>query len=57
MFFVFFADFEKKPVSVIDLYLNLAQRKQIISKEIQANLWFDLGKIEQLEEIKNKISK
>lgn len=50
-----FADFEKKPVSVIDLYLNLAQRKQIISKEIQANLWFDLGKIEQLEEIKNKI--
>ena len=50
-----FADFEKKPVSVIDLYLNLAQRKQIISKEIQTNLWFDLGKIEQLEEIKNKI--
>lgn len=50
-----FADFEKKPVSVIDLYLSLAQRKQIISKEIQANLWFDLGKIEQLEEIKNKI--
>ena len=50
-----FADFEKKPVSVIDLYLNLAQRKQIISKEIQANLWFDLGKIEQLEEIKTKI--
>ncbi len=50
-----FADFEKKTVSVIDLYLNLAQRKQIISKEIQANLWFDLGKIEQLEEIKNKI--
>ena len=52
-----FADFEKKPVSVIDLYLNLAQRKQIISKEIQTNLWFDLGKIEQLEEIKTKISK
>lgn len=52
-----FADFEKKPVSVIDLYLNLAQRKQIISKEIHTNLWFDLGKIEQLEEIKNKISK
>ena len=50
-----FADFEKKPVSVIDLYLNLAQRKQIISKEIQTNLWFDLGKIEQLEEIKTKI--
>ena len=50
-----FADFEKKPVSVIDLYLNLARYKQIISKEIQANLWFDLGKIEQLEEIKTKI--
>lgn len=51
-----FADFEKKPVSVIDLYLNLAQRKRIISKEIQTSLWFDLGKIEQLDEIKNKIS-
>ena len=50
-----FADFEKKPVSVIDLYLNLARYKQIISKEIQTNLWFDLGKIEQLEEIKTKI--
>ena len=50
-----FTDFEKKPISVIDLYLNLAQRKQIISKEIQTNLWFDLGKIEQLEEIKTKI--
>ena len=50
-----FTDFEKKPISVIDLYLNLAQRKQIISKEIQTNLWYDLGKIEQLEEIKTKI--
>ena len=50
-----FADFEKKPVSVIDLYLNLAQRKQIISKEIQANLWFDLGKIEQIKSVGEKL--
>ena len=50
-----FADFEKKPVSVIDLYLNLAQRKQIISKEIQTNLWFDLGKIEQIKSVGEKL--
>lgn len=50
-----FADFEKKPVSVIDLYLSLAQRKQIISKEIQANLWFDLGKIEQIKSVGEKL--
>ena len=50
-----FADFEKKPVSVIDLYLNLAQRKQIISKEIQTNIWFDLGKIEQIKSIGEKL--
>ena len=43
-----FANFDLKPLSVIDLYLNLAQRKHIISKPIQPVYWFDLGKPEQL---------
>jgi len=44
-----FAEFEVKPQSVIDLYLNLAQNNRIISKPIQPNYWFDLGKLEQLQ--------
>ena len=44
-----FAGFECKPQSVIDLYLNLAKTKRIISKPIQPDYWFDLGKPEQLE--------
>ena len=44
-----FASFECKPQSVIDLYLNLAKTKRIISKPIQPDYWFDLGKPEQLE--------
>ena len=43
-----FANFDLKPLSVIDLYLDLAQRKHIISKPIQPDYWFDLGKPEQL---------
>ena len=43
-----FADFECKPQSVIDLYLKLAKTNRIISKPIQPDYWFDLGKPEQL---------
>ena len=43
-----FANFECKPQSVIDLYLNLAKNNRIISKPIQPDYWFDLGKPEQL---------
>ena len=48
-----FADLECKPQSVIDLYLNLAHRNRIISKPIQPDYWFDLGKPEQLENAAN----
>ena len=44
-----FANFEVKPQSVIDLYLKLAKTNRIISKPIQPDYWFDLGKPEQLE--------
>ena len=44
-----FAKFECKPQSVIDLYLNLAKNNRIVSKPIQPDYWFDLGKPEQLE--------
>jgi NDP-sugar pyrophosphorylase family protein len=44
-----FAEFEVKPQSVIDLYLDLAKNNRIISKPIQPNYWFDLGKPEQLK--------
>ena len=48
-----FAEFECKPQSVIDLYLKLAQKNRIISKPIQPDFWFDLGKPEQLKEAEN----
>lgn len=48
-----FAEFECKPQSVIDLYLNLAKHNRIISKPIQPDYWFDLGKPEQLEAAEN----
>lgn len=44
-----FAEFECKPQSVIDLYLKLARQNRIISKPIQPDYWFDLGKPEQLQ--------
>ena len=44
-----FAGFEEKPQSVIDLYLKLAKNNRIISKPIQPDYWFDLGKPEQLQ--------
>ncbi len=50
-----FANFECKPQSVIDLYLYLAKTKRIISKPIQPDYWFDLGKPEQLEAAENYI--
>ena len=50
-----FAEFECKPQSVIDLYLNLAKTKRIISKPIQPDFWFDLGKPEQLQAAKNHL--
>lgn len=43
-----FAGFEVKRSSVIDLYLTLAKTNRIISKPIQPDYWFDLGKPEQL---------
>ena len=52
-----FADFEYKPQSVIDLYLKLAKTNRIISKPIQPNYWFDLGKPEQLENAENYLKK
>ena len=51
-----FAAFEDKPQSVIDLYLNLAKTNRIISKPIQPDYWFDLGKPEQLEAAENYIN-
>ena len=44
-----FAEFEVKPQSVIDLYLALARQNSILSKPIQPDYWFDLGKPEQLQ--------
>ena len=44
-----FAEFEVKRSSVIDLYLYLAKTNRIVSKPIQPNYWFDLGKPEQLK--------
>jgi len=44
-----FTEFEVKRSSVIDLYLYLAKTNRIISKPIQPDYWFDLGKPEQLE--------
>jgi NDP-sugar pyrophosphorylase family protein len=52
-----FAEFEDKPQSVIDLYLNLAKTNRIISKPIQPDYWFDLGKPEQLLAAENYIKK
>ena len=50
-----FGEFEDKPQSVIDLYLNLAKTNRIISKPIQPDYWFDLGKPEQLLAAENYI--
>lgn len=50
-----FADFEVKPQSVIDLYLKLAKTNCIISKPIQPDYWFDLGKPEQLQAAENQL--
>ena len=51
-----FAEFEVKRSSVIDLYLNLAQNNRIISKPIQPDYWFDLGKPEQLIAAENYLN-
>ena len=51
-----FAEFEEKRSSVIDLYLMLARHNRIISKPIQPNYWFDLGKPEQLEAAENYLN-
>ena len=51
-----FADFECKPQSVIDLYLYLAKTNRIISKPIQPDFWFDLGKPEQLRAAENYLN-
>ena len=48
-----FAEFEVKRQSVIDLYLSLARHNRIISKPIQPDFWFDLGKPEQLYAAEN----
>ena len=51
-----FAEFECKPQSVIDLYLDLAKTNRIISKPIQPDYWFDLGKPEQLQAAENYLN-
>ena len=51
-----FAEFEEKRSSVIDLYLNLAKTNRIISKPIQPDYWFDLGKPEQLQAAENYLN-
>ena len=51
-----FAEFEVKRSSVIDLYLNLAKTNHIISKPIQPDYWFDLGKPEQIEAAENYLN-
>ena len=51
-----FAEFEVKRSSVIDLYLYLAKTHRIVSKPIQPNYWFDLGKPEQLEAAENYLN-
>ena len=51
-----FAKFEVKRSSVIDLYLNLAKTHRIISKPIQPDFWFDLGKPEQLQAAENYLN-
>ena len=51
-----FAGFECKPQSVIDLYLKLAKNNRILSKPIQPDYWFDLGKPEQLEAAENYLN-
>lgn len=51
-----FAEFEDKPQSVIDLYLKLAKNNHIISKPIQPDYWFDLGKPEQLQAAENYLN-
>lgn len=48
-----FAEFDCKPQGIIDLYLYLAKHNRIISKPIQPDYWFDLGKSEQLETAEN----
>lgn len=50
-----FEGFEERPASVIDLYLTLARQRSIISRPIQANFWFDLGKVEQLKDIERQM--
>ncbi len=52
-----FGEFEEKPQSVIDLYLNLAKNNRIISKTIQPDFWFDLGKPEQLKTAENYLNR
>ena len=51
-----FAEFEVKRQSVIDLYLYLAKHNRIISKPIQPDYWFDLGKPEQLLAAENYLN-
>lgn len=51
-----FAGFEEKPQSVIDQYLKLAKNNRIISKPIQPDYWFDLGKPEQIEAAENYLN-
>ena len=51
-----FTEFEVKRSSVIDLYLYLAKTNRIISRPIQPDYWFDLGKPEQLEAAENYLN-
>lgn len=50
-----FSRFEEKPMSIIDLYLQLAQKKRVVSHPINPNFWFDLGKAEQMQSIEKQL--
>ena len=46
-----FKDYPPQRYSIIDLYLELADRHPIRSMEIHPGFWFDIGKIEDFERI------
>jgi Nucleoside-diphosphate-sugar pyrophosphorylase involved in lipopolysaccharide biosynthesis/translation initiation factor 2B, gamma/epsilon subunits (eIF-2Bgamma/eIF-2Bepsilon) len=51
-----FEQLETKPCSIIDLYLELAQKHTIKSQMLETNFWFDLGKVNQLEEASRQLT-
>lgn len=50
-----FAGLPMESCSVIDLYLQLARNQRIIALPSNDSLWFDLGKVEHLDEIESRL--